>query len=215
MRPRDWNAASYERVAAPLEAMGRDVLDRLTLRGDERVLDAGCGTGRVTAALVERLPRGEVIAVDGSPAMVEQARERLGGRAEVRVADLLELELDRPVDAILSTATFHWIADHDRLFARLHGALKPGGRLVAQCGGEGNIAELAEAAARVGEREPALAGWEGPWHFASPSRHRGAPAAARLGRRLDVADDGPGRAGRPARVPRYGRPRLPSRAPAR
>jgi trans-aconitate 2-methyltransferase len=119
--PRDWNAASYERVAAPLEAMGRDVLDRLELRGNERVLDAGCGTGRVTAALVERLPRGEVIAVDGSPAMVEQARERLGSRAEVRVADLVELELDRPVDAILSTATFHWIADHDRLFARLRG----------------------------------------------------------------------------------------------
>ena len=71
MPPRDWNAASYERVSAPLEAMGRDVLDRLALRGDERVLDAGCGTGRVTAALVERLPRGEVVAVDGSPAMVE------------------------------------------------------------------------------------------------------------------------------------------------
>ena len=168
MRPRDWNAGSYERMSAPLEAMGRDVLDRLALRGDERVLDAGCGTGRVTAALVERLPRGEVIAVDGSPAMVEQARERLGDAADVRVADLLKLELDRPVDAILSTATFHWIADHERLFARLRDALVPGGRLVAQCGGEGNIAELAAAAARVGEREPALAGWPGPWNFASP-----------------------------------------------
>ena len=77
MPPRDWNATSYEQVSAPLEAMGRDVLDRLELRGDERVLDAGCGTGRVTAALVERLPRGQVVAVDGSPAMVEQARERL------------------------------------------------------------------------------------------------------------------------------------------
>src|SRR4051812_49988497 len=102
---RDWNAASYERVSAPLEAMGREVLDRLDLRGDERVLDAGCGTGRVTAALVERLPRGEVVAVDGSQAMVQQARERLGERAQVFAADLLELELDRPVDAMLSTAT--------------------------------------------------------------------------------------------------------------
>ena len=94
-RPRDWNAASYQRVSAPLEAMGREVLDRLELRGDERVLDAGCGTGRVTAALVERLPRGHVVAVDGSPSMVEQARERLGPGVEVFVADLLELELDR------------------------------------------------------------------------------------------------------------------------
>ena len=166
---RDWDAASYERISGPLEAMGREVVDRLDLRGDERVLDAGCGTGRVTAALLERLPRGEVVAVDGSLAMVEQARERLGERADVRVADLLELELERPVDAILSTATLHWIADHDRLFKRLLAALVPGGRMAAQCGGAGNVAELEAAARAVGEREPfapALAGWAGPWTFA-------------------------------------------------
>jgi len=185
MPPRDWNAPSYERMSAPLEAMGREVLDRLDLQGDERVLDAGCGTGRVTAALLERLPRGEVVAVDGSPAMVEAARERLGDRAELRVADLVELRLDRPVDAILSTATFHWIADHDALFARLLEALRPGGRLVAQCGGAGNIAALKAAAELVGDREPyadALGGWPGPWHFATTS-----DTAARL-RRLGYAD---------------------------
>jgi trans-aconitate 2-methyltransferase len=154
MSPRDWDAGSYERVSAPLEAMGREVLDRLDLDGDERVLDAGCGTGRVTAALVERLPRGEVVAVDGSPAMVEAARERLGETVELRVADLVHLTLDRPVDAILSTATFHWIADHDALFASLREVLRPGGRLVAQCGGAGNIAALKAAAELVGEREP-------------------------------------------------------------
>jgi len=159
-------------MSAPLEAMGREVLDRLELRGDERVLDAGCGTGRVTAALLDRLPRGEVVAVDGSPAMVEEARRRLGDTADVRVADLLELELDEPVDAILSTATFHWINDHDRLFERLLDALTPGGRLAAQCGGAGNVAELDRAAKLVGAREPyaaALKGWEGPWNFASPA----------------------------------------------
>ena len=165
--PRDWDAASYQRVSAPLEAMGREVLDRLELRGDERVLDGGCGTGRVTAALLERLPRGEVVAVDGSPAMVSEARERLGPRADVRVADLTELVLEAPVDAILSTATFHWIADHDRLFERLFAALKPGGRLVAQCGGEGNVATVQAAIDQLAE--PALAGWGGPWHFASPA----------------------------------------------
>jgi trans-aconitate 2-methyltransferase len=170
MPPRDWDAASYERMSGPLEAMGRDVLDRLDLRGDERVLDAGCGTGRVTAALLERVPRGEVVAVDGSAAMVEAARGRLGDSVEFRVADLLDLALDRPVDAILSTATFHWIADHDRLFAHLLTLLKPSGQLVAQCGGAGNVAALKAAAERVGEREPfaaALAGWPGPWNFAS------------------------------------------------
>ena len=178
--PRDWNAESYERVSAPLEAMGRGVLDRLELRGDERVLDAGCGTGRVTAALVERLPRGQVVAVDGSPSMVEQARERLGPGVDVFVADLLELELDEPVDAILSTATFHWIPDHDRLFERLSAALRPGGRIVAQCGGAGNVATVQAAIDAVAE--PALEGWPGPWNFQSPE-----DTAARL-ERIGFAD---------------------------
>lgn len=167
MSPREWDATSYERVSGPQEAWGRDVLDRLELRGDERVLDAGCGTGRVTAALLERLPRGQVVAVDGSQAMVAEARARLGDRAQVFAADLLELQLDEPVDAILSTATFHWIADHERLFARLHAALKPGGRLVAQCGGAGNIDNVRAAIASVDH--PALRGWPGPWNFATPA----------------------------------------------
>jgi trans-aconitate 2-methyltransferase len=162
MPPRDWDATSYERVSAPLEAMGRDVLDRLELRGDERVLDAGCGTGRVTAALLERLPEGEVVAVDGSPAMVAETRRRLGDRVDARVADLTELTLERPVDAILSTATFHWIADHDALFTRLREALVPGGRLVAQCGGAGNIAAIRGAIEEVSGDS-----WM-PWNFATP-----------------------------------------------
>jgi len=165
--PRDWDAASYQRVSAPLEAMGRDVLDRLVLRGDERVLDAGCGTGRVTAALLERVPRGQVVGVDGSPAMIEQARAQLPPRVELRAQDLTELSSSDPFDAILSTATFHWVLDHDRLFARLRDALAPGGRLVAQCGGAGNIARIVAAIARVDH--PDLAGWPGPWRFASPA----------------------------------------------
>ena len=167
LRPRDWDAETYHRVSAPLEQMGRDVLDRLTLRGDERVLDAGCGTGRVTQALLDRLPDGHVIGVDGSPAMIEEARERLPPEVSLQVQDLAELALDAPVDAILSTATFHWIADHDRLFARLQAALRPQGRLVAQCGGEGNIAAVRAAIDRVAH--PALDGWPGPWRFASPA----------------------------------------------
>jgi trans-aconitate 2-methyltransferase len=185
MAPRDWDAAAYERLSAPMAKMAQDVLPRLELRGDETVLDAGCGTGKVTAELVERLPRGRVLAVDGSQAMVEQARRRLPDRAEVFQADLLELELPEPVDAILSTATFHWILDHDRLFTRLREALKPGGRLVAQCGGEGNIAAVQQAADELATREPFapyLRGTARDKHFASP-----AGTEARL-RRLGWAD---------------------------
>ena len=106
------------------------------------MLDAGCGTGRVTEALAERVPPA---ACWRSTAHRRWSRRRASGcprPVEVREADLLELEGREPVDAILSTATFHWIPDHERLFARLRAALKPGGRLVAQCGGEGNVAAI-------------------------------------------------------------------------
>jgi trans-aconitate 2-methyltransferase len=124
---------------------GLAVLDRLPLRGDERVLDAGCGSGRVTEQLAERLADGQVVALDGSAAMVDAARDRLarfGDRVEYVVADLLDPIPVAPVDAILSTATFHWVLDHDRLFRNLAAVLRPGGRLVAQCGGAGNIARV-------------------------------------------------------------------------
>jgi trans-aconitate 2-methyltransferase len=153
-----------------MEEMGLAVLDRLELSGEETVLDAGCGTGRVTAHLLGRLPRGRVIAVDMSEAMVAEARRTLGERADVRRADLLELELEEPVDAILSTATFHWILDHDRLFERLFAALRPGGRLVAQCGGHGNIARVLVAAAEVSARPPfatCFHGWSRASYFAT------------------------------------------------
>jgi trans-aconitate 2-methyltransferase len=170
MPPREWDAASYDRLSDPQLAMARDVIDRLDLSGDERVLDAGCGSGRVTEVLLDRVRDGEVVAVDGSEAMVAQARERLGDRVHAFASDLLELSLDEPVDAILSTATFHWIADHERLFARLHAALRPGGRLSAQCGGAGNIANVQAAIDAVDH--PALRGWGGPWNYATPAETR-------------------------------------------
>jgi trans-aconitate 2-methyltransferase len=170
-KPRDWDAAEYERLSAPIAAMGRDVLDRLVLRGDETVLDAGCGTGTVTLPLHERLPRGRVIAVDVSASMVEQARAQLPAEVDVREADLLALDLGETADAILSTATFHWIGDHERLFANLFAALNPGGRLVAQCGGHGNVAAVKQAGLAAASEPPFaehLAGWPGDWNFATP-----------------------------------------------
>ena len=168
---RDWDAATYDRVSAPQVEWAAAVIDRLELRGDETVLDAGCGSGRVTRLLLERLPRGHVVAVDSAPSMVEHARQALDpARATVLQANLAELVLDEPVDAAFSNAVFHWIGDHDALFAHLHAALRPGGRLVAQCGGEGNVRRFHEAANAIGAEQPYadhLADWKGPWHFAS------------------------------------------------
>jgi trans-aconitate 2-methyltransferase len=167
---RDWDAATYDRVSAPQVEWAERVLERLPLRGDETVLDAGCGSGRVTKMLLERLPRGHVVAVDSAESMVDHAREALDPeRATVFQADLTELSLDEAVDAAFSNAVFHWIPDHDALFWRLHAALRPGGLLVAQCGGKRNVARFHAAATEVGAEEPYaqhLAGWTGPWHFA-------------------------------------------------
>jgi trans-aconitate 2-methyltransferase len=148
---RDWDADAYDTLPIPMTGWGRAVVDRLTLRGDERALDAGCGTGQVTASLLERLPTGSVVALDGSPSMIEAARGRLGtDRVTFLVHDLLEPLPIEPVDAVLSTATFHWVPDHDRLFANLADAMRPGAQLEAQCGGAGNIANVTRALAELG-----------------------------------------------------------------
>ena len=172
---RDWNADAYHRVSGPQVAMAGAVLDRLELEGGETVLDAGCGSGRVTRLLLDRLTRGRVIAVDASPDMVARARAELRDepRADVREADLAQLRLapGEQVDAVFSNATFHWAPDHDALFAALAGALRPGGRLSAQCGGEGNVAGVHAAALQaaadsgLGHR---FAGWPRPWNCAGP-----------------------------------------------
>ena len=171
----EWQGDVYDRVSGPQKAFGEAVLERLQLDGDETVLDAGCGSGRVTELLLERLPRGRVIAVDQSPSMVEAARERLSGPVRVEVQDLLALTVPEPLDAVLSTSTFHWIDDHGRLFERLHAALRPGGRLVAQCGGEGNITELRSRGQAVLERAPYaehMLGWRPPWNYAGAEKTR-------------------------------------------
>ena len=151
----EWDAIEYEELSAPQTRWGAAVLERLDARGDEAALDAGCGTGRVTELLLERLPEGSVLAVDGSGAMVEAARRRFAGEPRVQVErqDLLSLEVAEPVDLVLSTATFHWIKDHERLFGRLAKVLKPGGRLVAQCGGAGNISRATRATREVMQEE--------------------------------------------------------------
>jgi trans-aconitate 2-methyltransferase len=164
-----WDARTYDQSSQPQQAWAADVLARLQgIAPDATVLDVGCGTGRVTEALFALVPQGRVLAMDASEDMVALARERLGDRAEVWCADALELEVDEPIDAIVSTAALHWVADHDRLWTRLAQALRPGGRLEIQCGGEGNIDGVREVIEGVAsEIAPELAGWS-PWTFASP-----------------------------------------------
>ncbi len=168
-----WDAASYEELADPMTRWGAEFLGRVELRGEETVVDAGCGTGRVTGLLLERLPGGTVLAVDVSEDMVSAAAGRFadGGRVTVERQNLLELDAGEPADVIFSTATFHWILDHDKLFQRLAENLKPGGLLAAQCGGTGNVARVLETAQEVMDKEPfrkSFEGWSDAKHFADP-----------------------------------------------
>ncbi|HTW11199.1 MAG TPA: methyltransferase domain-containing protein [Solirubrobacteraceae bacterium] len=167
---RDWDAKTYDRISAPQQQWAAEQLARLRLRGDETVLDAGCGSGKVTALLVELVPRGKVYAVDVAPSMVEHTQQALGDRVTALCQDLTELSLPQQVDAIFSNATFHWVMDHDRLFRSLASVLKPGGQLVAQCGGHGNIdafRRVSETVAREPEWAPYFQGWSGVWNYAT------------------------------------------------
>jgi trans-aconitate 2-methyltransferase len=172
MSTRDWDASTYDQISAPQQAWAREQLGRLQLDGDEVVLDAGCGSGKVTAMLADLVPSGRVYAVDVAPSMAAHAREALGDRATVLCQDLVELDLPEPVDAIFSNATFHWIPDHDALFAALHRTMKPGGQLVAQCGGLGNIDAFRNLADQVAGEEPFreyFVDWRRPWNYAGDS----------------------------------------------
>lgn len=163
---------------------GLAVLERLPLQGSEFVLDVGCGTGRLTERLLERLPRGRAVGIDMSAKMLETARAYLTPRFAARIrflqADAAALPFHEAADAIFSTATFHWVLDHDSLFASLHAALKPGGRLVAQCGGGRNIERIHSRCLALMQEPPFAAyytAWSTPWTYADA-----ATTAARLER---------------------------------
>jgi trans-aconitate 2-methyltransferase len=168
----EWNSSVYHRLSQPQVSWGKKVLARLPLRGDETVLDAGCGTGRLTAELLEALPRGRVIGIDLSQNMLTGAREHLlaqsGKRFDLVAANLLQLPFSNVFDGIVSTAAFHWVLDHDTLFANLRRALRPGGWLEAQCGGGPNIATLrrrTDTLAATPKYAPFFSGFHEPWLF--------------------------------------------------
>jgi trans-aconitate 2-methyltransferase len=172
----EWDARAYHDKSRPHVAWGATVLERLSLRGDEIALDAGCGTGKLTAQLLRRLPQGKVIALDRSQNMMDQAKDFLGREFLERVSfvktDLLDIDLDREVDVIFSTATFHWVLDHPRLFRNLFRALRPGGSLIAQCGGGPNLANFFKRTASILETPPyapLFTDWVTPFYFADPT----------------------------------------------
>jgi len=178
----EWNASEYDRLSQPQFQWGQCFLGSLHLRDDETVLDAGCGTGKLTALLLHNLPAGKVVGLDLSRNMVGLARKNLrtqfGERAQFVAADLLHLPFHACFDGIFSTASFHWVLDHDALFRGLFDALRPGGWLHAQCGGGPNLKRLRQRVRTVGQSAEFsrwLAEFPEPWFFSEAEG-----AAARL-----------------------------------
>jgi len=171
--PREWDAGIYHKVSAPQRSWGLRVLERLELRGREWVLDAGCGTGRVTLALAERARavNGHVVAMDRSVEMARTARGTLPADVPVVGADLLAMPFRHLFDVVFSTATLHWVLDQSALYRALARVLVAGGRLHAQCGGEGNVERFHQRVAALCATPrfaPRFAGWTEPWRFLSP-----------------------------------------------
>jgi len=152
-----WNAEVYDRIGTPMRGWAQQVIDDLQLRGDEIVLDAGCGSGSVTLDLLQKLPDGKIYAVDASAEMIASLSKTLNERGIVNVApihaSLTDFTLPEQVDAVFSNAVFHWIPDDEALFGCLYRATKPGGRLRAQCGGYGNNAHVLEAVETIRTQE--------------------------------------------------------------
>jgi trans-aconitate 2-methyltransferase len=186
----DWDAAKYHRISDPQLAWGRAVATRLNAAPGERILDLGCGTGRLTNEIAQ-MAGIHVVGLDYSAAMLREAGGRTGvgpgsneGQTGVRPGsdggqapsrrplyvrgDGASLPFASAFDAVFSAAVFHWIRDHDQLFRSVYVALKPGGRLIAQCGGANNLDRLygrARALMQSDEYRDHFIGWTNFNHF--------------------------------------------------
>ena len=170
----EWDATSYHKLAGPQTKWGQKVLSRFEVRGDERTIDLGCGSGRLTGELMARLPRGQLIAADRSWNMLITARANLrpafGARVKFVQLALPAMPLVNWADLVFSTATFHWVLDHPALFRNIFAALRPGGRLIAQCGGGPNLVNArarAEELMQSAPFAPHFRSWTRIWEYAS------------------------------------------------
>jgi trans-aconitate methyltransferase len=161
-----WDAATYDASFSFVPAFGTAVLDLLDPQPGERVLDLGCGSGDLTAAIAAR--GADVTGVDSSPEMLARAGERFP-HLRLLLADGHDLQVPEPVDAVFSNAALHWMRDPDEVLAGVRGALRTGGRFVAEMGGAGNVSALISSLQAAAFRLDLDTDLELPWYFPTPA----------------------------------------------
>lgn len=141
-----WNAADYAANSVVQQTWARELITRLNLRGDEHILDVGCGDGKVTAEIARVAPGGTATGIDASAEMIAFAKKTFppGKHANLRfrVMDARKIKLARRFDLVFSNAALHWVDDHEQFLRGAAEVLKPGGRLVVSCGGKGNAQDV-------------------------------------------------------------------------
>ncbi len=141
-----WNAADYAANSSPQFAWARELIAQFDLRGDEHLLDVGCGDGKVTAEIAGALPRGSATGIDASPQMIEFAQRTFPANRfpnlEFQVMDARRIRFARRFEAIFSNAAVHWVDDHQAFLRGAAECLRPGGRLIVSCGGKGNAHDV-------------------------------------------------------------------------
>jgi len=182
-----WDAEEYTRNSAAQFQWAQELIGKLELHGDERILDVGCGDGKVTAELARRAPRGEVVGVDSSDDMVKKARAAFPASSNPGLAflqmDARELSFPALFDVVFSNAALHWVKDHSSMLRGIAECLKPGGKLLFQMGGKGNGEEVFSVATDIIRRDPwqqYFRGFEFPWGFYGPQEYAGWLARAGL-----------------------------------
>jgi trans-aconitate methyltransferase len=137
----DWDAKTYDSISDTIQSWGLKILEYRNWKGNEIVLDAGCGSGKLTKILSIKVPFGKVFAVDSDLSMITLAKQNLKKTTNIQFIrnDISEIKLADNVDVIFSNAVLHWIIDHKKVFERFWQILKPNGQLLIQCGGYGNL----------------------------------------------------------------------------
>lgn len=146
LHPTKWNASAYAANSVVQQSWARELIARLQLRGDEHILDIGCGDGKVTAEIARSVPRGAVVGMDASAEMISFARKTFPPRKlanlKFQVTDAREIKSSQKFDVVFSNAALHWVDDHEAILRGAASVLKPGGRLVISCGGKGNAHDV-------------------------------------------------------------------------